>query len=102
MTNREMQVRSMTFGFIGLGVGLLVGIGVLAHNASAQSRGAAPIPGAIAPQQGGHYQYMCLGNLDSRLYAPEVQAKLNEMGEQGWRFLEAGTGSLDQYCFERR
>ncbi len=89
----------MTFGFIGLGVGLLVGIGVLAHNASAQS--AAPKP-SVAPHDGGRYQYMCLGNLDSRLYAPEVQTKLNELGAQGWRVLEAGTGSLEQYCFERR
>ena len=98
MTNREMQIRSMTFGFIGLGVGLLVGIGVLAHNASAQA--SAPKPGAVSPAA--RYQYMCLGNLDTRLYAPEVQQKLNELGAQGWRVLEAGTGSLEQYCFERR
>jgi F0F1-type ATP synthase membrane subunit c/vacuolar-type H+-ATPase subunit K len=100
MTNREMTVRSLTFGFIGLGAGLLVGLGVLAHNARAQSpAGASSVP-AVAPQ--GRYQYMCLGNLDPRLFAPEVQAKLNELGAQGWRLLETGTGGLDQYCFERR
>ena len=48
--------------------------------------------------------------MDHRFWSPEVQAKLNELGGQGWQLIDTTTRNLvqgsnpnaDVYCFERR
>ncbi len=90
---------------IALCLGLAVG-GVFVGRAVAQQP-----QGQFTPRV--RYQYMCVTNMEPRIYKPEVQGKLNELGGQGWRLMEnrdlkiaassGGFGNMygDVYCFER-
>lgn len=51
--------------------------------------------------------YQCLTKVSPRVYDPDVQKVLNDLGAQGWRFMEnrpttAVAAYGDIYCFERR
>ncbi len=82
MTSREMRVRSITFGLIGLGAGLVTGLSALVHHARADHTVA-------------RWQYGCIDRID--------QNKVNELGAQGWHLLPARPDQpADRYCFERR
>ena len=91
-----MKKPQFLIGVAGLTLGLLLG-GMFLGRANAQ-------------QQGPRYQYMCQTKMDRRYWSPEVQAKLNELGGQGWQLLDTSTRNLGQgtnpnsdvYCFERR
>jgi len=71
-----------------------------ANSAGARAAAGAPRPGA-------RYQYMCETNWNVRMYDPEVIAKLNDLGKQGWHLLTPmimrapRTPYADVYCFER-
>jgi hypothetical protein len=103
---------SILVGAAGLTLGLCAG-GLFVGRARAQAPQpyGYPPPAAIAAPALPRYQYMCLTKLDQRMYVPEVQSKLNELGAQGWRLMEnrmvgptqnAWGAYSDVYCFERR
>ena len=49
------------------------------------------------------FQYTCLTKMPERYWSPEMQAKLNEMGAQGWQLEPLRPpGGPDVFCFERR
>lgn len=68
--------------------------------ATSSSRAA---PGA--PSRGARYQYMCQTKWPERIYDPEVQRRLNELGQDGWHLLPPMASRpgpyADVYCFER-
>jgi len=82
MTPREMKVRSLTFGAIGLGAGLVVGFSMLIHHARAEHASS-------------RWQYTCVERADGRT--------MNQLGALGWHLLPARPDQpAERYCFERR
>jgi hypothetical protein len=77
MTSKEIKARSLTFGAIGLGAGLIVGFSVLVHHARAEHA---------------RWQYTCFEAADARI--------MNDLGSQGWHLLPPRPDQ--RYCFERR
>jgi hypothetical protein len=94
----------LVVGVIGVAVGLGAGALCIGRaRAQAPQPYGYPPPAAAGAALPSHYQYMCLTKLDHRMYVPEVQSKLNQLGAQGWRLLESRhSDSEDVYCFERR
>jgi hypothetical protein len=95
--------RTATPALLALGLGFLGG-GALLGRATAQQPMYAPPP--MAPPA--RYQYQCLTQMNPRIWSPEVQQRLNQLGAEGWRLLEpryampGPTSYMDVYCFERR
>jgi hypothetical protein len=52
---------------------------------------------------GAHYQYQCESKWEHRYWTDALQAKINERGKQGWRWMGPLTfyANSDVYCFER-
>jgi hypothetical protein len=84
---------------------VLTGIG-LGCGAGAVGRAVAQLPPPPPGVQ--HYQYTCQDKVNARVWEPDVQSYLNQMGAQGWRLLPSrfaganpGSNYMDIYCFER-
>ncbi len=83
-----MKKPQILVGVAGLALGLLLG--------------GAFIGRAHAQQPGARFQYMCQTKLN-KIWTPEAQARLNELGSQGWQLLPTRSPmNEDVYCYERR